>query len=116
MLDLPALAAGFLPPPPAARTAAACKPAQDASCREGYCPTGPFRNNARGRSRTRAFAKENHMPGPASHSYQGPPENGPYVLSWCYDDSPIAPSDVRFRTDRVANQSLFRNLIKTRER
>jgi hypothetical protein len=56
------------------------------------------------------------MPGRVSHSYQGPPENGPYVLSWCYDDSPIDTSDVRFPTHRVANQSLFRNLIKTRER
>lgn len=25
------------------------------------------------------------MPGPVSDSYQGPPEDGPYVPSWCYD-------------------------------
>lgn len=24
------------------------------------------------------------MPGPVSDSYKGPPEDGPYVPSWCY--------------------------------
>ena len=28
------------------------------------------------------------MPGPVSNSYQGPPEDEPYVPSWCYGDGP----------------------------
>lgn len=29
------------------------------------------------------------MPGPVSDSYQGPPDDGPYVPSWCYpNDAP----------------------------
>ncbi len=28
------------------------------------------------------------MSGPVSDSYQGPPEDGPYVPSWCYGDGP----------------------------
>jgi len=28
------------------------------------------------------------MPGPVSESYKGPPEDGPYVPSWCYPKGP----------------------------
>jgi hypothetical protein len=28
------------------------------------------------------------MPGPVSDSYEGPPDDGPYVPSWCYEDGP----------------------------
>lgn len=28
------------------------------------------------------------MPGPVSDSYQGPPEDGPYVPGWCYPKGP----------------------------
>lgn len=28
------------------------------------------------------------MPGPVSESYEGPPEDGPYVPSWCYENGP----------------------------
>lgn len=28
------------------------------------------------------------MPGPVSDSYQGPPEDSPYVPSWCYPRGP----------------------------
>ncbi len=27
------------------------------------------------------------MPGPVSDSYQGPPDDGPYVPSWCYPNN-----------------------------
>ena len=28
------------------------------------------------------------MPGPVSDSYQGPPDDAPYVPSWCYEAGP----------------------------
>lgn len=28
------------------------------------------------------------MPGPISDQYQGPPDAGPYVPSWCYPNGP----------------------------
>jgi len=28
------------------------------------------------------------MPGPVSDSYQGPPDESPYVPSWCYANGP----------------------------
>lgn len=28
------------------------------------------------------------MPGPVSDSHKGPPDDAPYVPSWCYEDGP----------------------------